>query len=62
MTKVTTAATTSEIGIAHHTPSTPYIGGRMANIGRRNINCRDRDRNMLTLAMPMLWKKLVTTI
>ena len=52
----------SEIGIDHHTPSTPMNLGSMSSMGKRNSICLDSERNMLIFAFPMLWKKFVITI
>ena len=58
---VSTKAMTSDAGNAIQTPSIPKIGGRTATRGIRNSICLDSDRKMLTFALPMDWKKLVTT-
>lgn len=59
---VTNAAMASDVGIAHHTPSTPKPNGSKNSRGSRNSICLDSERNMLTFALPMLWKKFVVTI
>ena len=48
-------------GSAHHTPSTPSSGGSIINSGSRKSSCRDKERKMLMRALPIDWKKLVTT-
>lgn len=55
-------AIVSAVGSDIHTPSSLKNCGRMISSGSRNSICRDSDRNMLIFALPMLWKKLVTTI
>ena len=61
MIQVTTKATVSLAGNAAQTPSTPMTGGSMMSSGRRKIICRDNERKMLILALPIDWKKLVMT-
>ena len=52
----------AETGNEIQTPSRPKNRGKTSNTGSRNSNCLDNERKMLTLALPMLWKKLVMTI
>lgn len=61
MNTVTMKAMVSLAGIAIHTPSTSYSIGSMASRGSRNSICLESDRKMLTFALPIDWKKLVTT-
>ena len=56
---VTTAAIVSLSGMLHSMPSMPQNRGSTMSGGSRNISWRDSERNMLTFALPMLWKKLV---
>ena len=55
---VTTAAIVSEMGMASHTPSVPSMGGSAKTSGKRKIICRESERKMLTLALPILWMLL----
>ena len=52
----------SEIGILHHTPWMPMNLGSINNKGIRNNTCRDSDKTIDFLALPILWKKLPITI
>ena len=62
ITKAKIAEKVSDIGIAIHTPVMPKNSGNMPNSGTRKSNWRESERKMLIFALPMLWKKLVTTI
>ena len=59
---VTKNAMTSENGALAHTPLMPYMPGRMSKAGIRNMSCRESDKNIDTLALPIDWKKLEITI
>ena len=48
--------------ILAHTPLIPQKRGIINKPGIKNNNCRERDRKMETLALPIDWKKLVITI
>lgn len=55
-------AIVSAVGSDIHTPSSLKIRGNIISSGNRNSICLDNDRNMLILALPILWKKFVITI
>ena len=62
ITNATIEATASDTGIAVHTPSSSIMGGNIISNGIKKSICRDNDRKMLILALPIHWKKLVITI
>ena len=62
ITKAKRAEKASDIGIDIHTPVIPKNRGNTPNSGTRKSNWRESERKMLIFALPMLWKKLVTTI
>ena len=52
----------SDTGRLAHTPFIPQKPGRMSNAGIKNISCRESERNIDTLALPIDWKKFDITI
>ena len=58
----TKKAIVSDSGRLAHTPSIPYMPGRMSSAGMRKMSWRDNDKNIDTLALPIDWKKLDITI
>ena len=62
ITAATIEARASENGIELHIHHSHHISEKIERAGTRNSNCRERERNILTFALPILWKKLVTTI
>lgn len=59
---VKAVARKSETGRDPHTPSNPKSSGSINNAGSSNKNWRDKLRNIAFPAIPIHWKKFVTTI
>lgn len=55
-------AIASDIGMLIHTPVVPKNVGKIIKPGMRNRTCRESEKNIAFPAMPMHWKKLLTTI
>ena len=55
-------AMVSDIGILIHTPCAPKNNGNISKPGIRNNTCLDNEKNMALPAIPIHWKKLLTTI
>ncbi len=49
-----TAAKPSENGIAYQTPFTPNHIGITIKAGSKKMSCRDKDRKILILTLPIL--------